>query len=109
MKRDQKAAVIPRVESALRSIGECVRRVRLSRRLSIGAAALRAGTSPRTVIRIEKGDPSVAMGAYAAILDVFDLLPALKDYLEREADKATRMLAEEHIPRKVRQSSRYNF
>ncbi len=109
MKKDQKAAATPAVERALRSLGESLRRIRQSRRLTLTAAAARAGTSASTLLRIERGDPSVAVGAYTAVLDIFDVLPAIQTGLSQEAEKAKQMLAAQSAPRRIRPSNRFNF
>ena len=109
VKRNQKSAVGPDVEDALRVFGAGVRRLRLSKRLSVAASAARAGVSPSTLIRVEKGDPSVAMGSYSAVFDVFGLLARMRELVQSEAQRATLLLAEERMPSRVRSSSRYDF
>lgn len=49
-------------------MGENIRLARLRRKLSVELIAERAGVSRSTVWAIEKGSPSVSMGAYAGVL-----------------------------------------
>ena len=70
--------------SILETMGEQIKLARLRRRLSTELVAERAGISRATLWKVEKGDPSVAMGAYAAVLHALnhldeDLLLVAKD------------------------------
>jgi transcriptional regulator with XRE-family HTH domain len=60
--------VMPKTKKALIQLGENIRLARLRRKLSVELVAERAGISRSTVWTIEKGAPSVSMGAYAAVL-----------------------------------------
>ena len=53
--------------------GENLKLARLRRRLSAEQVAQRAAISRATIHKIEKGDPSVAMGSYFMVLNVFGL------------------------------------
>ena len=59
-------ALTPQAAEALIAIGQIVRVRRKSLRISAVAAAEAAGISRVTLHRIEKGEPSVTMGAYRA-------------------------------------------
>lgn len=50
------------------AMGERIRLARLRRKLSVKLVCERAGISRSTLWHIEKGDPSVSIGAYAAVL-----------------------------------------
>lgn len=54
-------------------MGEQIKLARLRRNLSIAQIAERATCSPLTVIRIEKGSPTVSMGIYARVLYALQL------------------------------------
>lgn len=58
----------PAAAEALAAIGSAVRARRKALRLSAVAAAEAAGISNVTLFRIEKGEPSVTMGAYMAAM-----------------------------------------
>ena len=60
--------VMPSTQKILRTMGEQIKLARLRRDLSADLVAERAGISRATLWNIEKGSPSVAMGAYAAVL-----------------------------------------
>ena len=65
--------LLPDVHELLTGLGEQLRLARLRRRLSVYQVAERAGMSLPTLRAIERGQPSVAMGAYAAVLRVLGL------------------------------------
>lgn len=68
------ATTMPRrVARNLAIVGEQIRLARLRRDLSIAEIAERATCSELTVMRVEKGLPTVAMGIYMRILYAMDL------------------------------------
>ena len=54
-------------------VGEQIRLARLRRNLSIADIAARATCSELSVMRVEKGSPSVAMGIYLRVLFALQL------------------------------------
>lgn len=76
--------LMPKTKKILSTMGEQIKLARLRRDIPLELVAERAGISRTTVWKIEKGDPSVAMGMYAAVLMVLngmdkDLLLIAKD------------------------------
>jgi transcriptional regulator with XRE-family HTH domain len=67
------AVILPKNLKLLESVGEQLRLARLRRKLSSAQIAERAGISRKTVYNIEKGNPTVAMGAYLQVLFVLGL------------------------------------
>lgn len=84
------AVIMPQTRAILQQMGEQIRLARLRRKLSASLIAERAGISRATLVSIEKGSPTVAIGAYAAVLhalnnlDVDLLLVAKDDELGRK-------------------------
>lgn len=82
--------VMPSTQKVLIQLGEQIKLARLRRRISAKLAAERAGISRATLWNIEKGSPSVAIGAYAAVLHALNgleddlLLVARDDELGRK-------------------------
>ena len=60
--------ILPKTEEILTTMGEQIKLARLRRSLSTELVAERAGVSRASLWKVEKGDPSVAMGIYAAVL-----------------------------------------
>ena len=76
--------ILPGTEDILKNMGEQIKLARLRRSLSTELVAERAGISRASLWKVEKGDPSVAMGIYAAVLHALnnldkDLLLIAKD------------------------------
>jgi transcriptional regulator with XRE-family HTH domain len=73
----------------LEQLGERLKLARLRRRYSADLVAQRAGISRKTLFRVEQGDPVVALGIYARVLQVLRLeqdlgLIAVDDELGRK-------------------------
>ena len=71
-------------ENILKQMGEQIKLARLRRGISATLAAERAGISRSTLWKVEKGNSSVSMGVYAAVLHAVngmdkDLLLIAKD------------------------------
>ena len=60
--------LLPSLEKSLKQLGENIRLARLRRRLSSSLVAERAGMTRPTLRSIERGEPSVSIGAYANVL-----------------------------------------
>ena len=76
--------LLPKTQEILKQMGEQIKCARLRRNLSAELVAERAGVSRATVWNVEKGNPSVAIGIYAAVLQALnnmdkDLLLVAKD------------------------------
>jgi transcriptional regulator with XRE-family HTH domain len=62
--------------------------------------AARAGTSPSTVARLEKGEPGVGIGTLADVLVVMGLVERLADLIDPRKDDLGLALAAEQLPRR---------
>ena len=60
--------IVPATEDILKVMGEQIKLARLRRDLSAELVAERAGISRASLWKVEQGNPSVAMGIYAAVL-----------------------------------------
>jgi len=69
----------PVAAGALRQLGEHLAIARERRKESQRAWAQRIGISVPTLIRLEKGDPTVSMGAYASALWLMGRVQALAE------------------------------
>jgi DNA-binding XRE family transcriptional regulator len=76
----------PVAVAALRQLGENLAIGRARRKESQRAWAQRIGVSVPTLIRLEKGDPTVSMGAYASALWLMGRVQALADVAAPAAD-----------------------
>ena len=80
------ATMPPLVGSALRQLGENLAIARSRRRESQKDWAERLGVSVPTLIRMEKGDPTVGMAAYATALWLMGRAQALADIADPSLD-----------------------
>lgn len=76
--------LLPQAEQILTVMGEQIKLARLRRNISTELAAERAGISRSTLWNVEKGNPAVSIGTYAAVLHALngmdkDLLLVAKD------------------------------
>lgn len=62
-----------KLTAKLHAVGEQIRMARLRRNLSLELVADRAQCSRATAGKVEKGDPTVSMGAYLRILNALQL------------------------------------
>jgi transcriptional regulator with XRE-family HTH domain len=92
----------PEVVASLQALGEHLAVARLRRKESQKQWAGRLGVSVPTLIRLEKGDPSVSMGVYATALWLLGLSAGLAELadpgkdvraLETDVRKASRLRA----------------
>ena len=54
------------------------------------------------LIRIERGDPKVAMGSYATVLFVLGMADRLADLVDPKNDPVGLQLEEENLPKRIR-------
>ena len=90
------------VKHALRKLGRDIRDARKRRRIPVALAAQRASISRTTLVKLEKGDPGVAMGIYATVLFVLGLADRLADIADPKNDPVGLQLEEEHLPQRIR-------
>lgn len=64
----EKSVILPKLQRILAELGENIRLARLRRKFSATLVAKRAGIARNTLRAIERGDPSVAFGAYVNVL-----------------------------------------
>lgn len=94
----------PKTRAALARLGQDIRSARLRRGIAVADLALRAGTSPSSVTRLEKGDPGVGIGTLADILVVLSLVDRLADLVDIRKDELGLALAVEQLPQRGRSS-----
>jgi transcriptional regulator with XRE-family HTH domain len=65
--------LLPRLSRLLSAVGENIKKARLRRAYSSETVAQRAGVTRKTLYRVERGDPAVALGVYARVLQALRL------------------------------------
>ena len=69
----QTPPILPRLARVLAGVGENIKMARLRRAQSSETIAQRAGITRKTLHRVERGDPAVALGIYARVLQALRL------------------------------------
>ena len=92
----------PSVKRALEKLGRDVALARKKRNLTIMMMAERLGVAKSTYLKVEKGDPTVALGAYAMTFFVLGFGDALGEILDAGRDEQGLLLDAERMPRRVR-------
>lgn len=90
------------VRRSLSKFGRDLGVARRKRHLTVSMMAERTGLAKSTYARMEKGDPAVAMGAYAMTLFVLGFGEALGDLADVRRDDVGLQLDEERLPKRVR-------
>lgn len=105
MSKTTTSTLLPRrAKQSLAIVGEQIRCARLRRNLTIEQIAERAGCSEPTILRIEKGNPSVAMGTYLRVLYAIGLDQDI--LLIAQNDPLGRALQDLNLPRRKRATSK---
>ncbi|WP_404424623.1 helix-turn-helix domain-containing protein [Nibricoccus sp. IMCC34717] len=92
----------PAVRRSLVKLGADIGRARRKRRLTVAMMAERTGLGLNTYARIERGDGSVALSAYAMVLFVLGFGPALAEVADVRTDEIGLQLDEEQLPKRIR-------
>jgi len=100
----KRVVILPKTQKVLSELGENIRLARLRRKLSTKQIAERADVGRSTLVSIEKGSPSVSIGAYLQVLQVLGLekdllLVAKDDELGRKLQDAN-IIPKERAPKR---------
>ncbi|MCL2843960.1 MAG: helix-turn-helix domain-containing protein [Chitinivibrionia bacterium] len=90
------------VKFAIIKLGQDIGNARKRRRITTALMAERAGISKITLSKIEKGEASVSMAAYASVLFCLDMIERLKDIADIKYDFTGKVLADEQLPKRIR-------
>src|SRR6266571_5471143 len=103
MRTSRSSVIMPLpVRHALRKLGRDIRDARRRRRIPAAIAAQRASISRTTLVKVEKGDPGVAVGIYARVLFVLGMSERLADIADPKNDPVGLQLEEENLPQRIR-------
>lgn len=89
------------VRRALRQLGTDIQRARRRRRLTAEMVAERANIGRATLRRVERGDASVGLGAYATVLWVLGLGDRIAQIAAPATDAVGLSMQDEHLPQRV--------
>ena len=89
------------VGKALLALGADMRDARLRRRIPAAVLAARARIARQTLHKIERGDPTVSMGAYASVLFALGMHDRIATLASAREDTVGLALDEERLPERV--------
>jgi DNA-binding XRE family transcriptional regulator len=92
----------PRVRRSLAKLGADIALARRKRGVTADMMAERTGVSRSTYFRVEKGNPTVAMGAYVMALFVLGLDTPLADLADARNDSHGLLTDAARVPKRVR-------
>lgn len=93
------------VRRSLRKLGEDLALARRRRRISTASMAERIQISVATLRRMERGDPTVAVGTVAQALLVFNAVDRVGQLLDTGADEIGLQLMDEAVPKRIRKKT----
>ena len=91
-----------RVRRSLAKLGADIALARRKRSLTVQMMAERLGVAKSTYLKVERGNPSVALGTYAMAFFVLGFDEVLGDVLDAHNDERGLLLGDRHIPKRVR-------
>lgn len=91
-----------KVKRSLSKLGADIALARRKRRLTVAMMAERIAVGKNTYLRVEKGDPTVSLGAYAMTLFVLGLGEPLGGLVDPSTDQQGLLLDAERVPKRVR-------
>ena len=86
----------------LQRLGAGIAIARRRRRITMALMLERTALAKRTYQQIEKGDPRVAIGAYAMALFALGLSGGIVGLADPDADQAGMLFERERLPKRVR-------
>jgi DNA-binding XRE family transcriptional regulator len=92
----------PRVKRSLTKLGADIALARKKRKLTTMMMAERTGVAKSTYLKLEKGDPSVALGTYAMTFFVLGFSDILGEILDPRTDDQGLLLDAERMPKRIR-------
>lgn len=102
MRRNLKRLIPPDSLAVFAAIGAALKRARVARNFTLDAAAGRSGVSRASIARMERGDPSVAFGAYGAYLHLLGLFSQVAEACEPAQDALGEHLRAQQVRQRPR-------
>jgi DNA-binding XRE family transcriptional regulator len=92
----------PKVRRSLTKFGADLAMARRKRHLTAAMMSERLGVAKSTYVRVEKGDPTVSLGAYAMALFVLGFGDAFAELVDASRDEQGLLLDAGRVPKRVR-------
>jgi transcriptional regulator with XRE-family HTH domain len=101
MRTTPTALLPPQVRRSLEKLGADLSIARRKRRLTVAMMLERVGVSKPTYVKMERGDPTVSLGAYAQAFFALGLGAPLGDLIDQRRDEQGLLLEVEHLPKRI--------
>lgn len=88
-------------QKALNTLGADLKTARLKRRISVKSFADRMGVSESTLIRLEKGDAGVSIGAFAMACLALGEINRISELLDPGTDDTGLLLDRDALPKRI--------
>lgn len=92
----------PKLRRSLAKLGEDIRDARRKRGLTVAMMVERVGIAKTTYLKVERGDPSASMGAYAMTLFALGFPDAFSHIADSRSDATGLLLDAARLPQRVR-------
>jgi len=102
MKSDVLDILPPRLVRSLQKLGSDIAVARRKRAFTVEMMAERVGVGRTTYLKLEQGNPSVSLGAYAMALFVLGFEDALARIADPQTDETGLVLDQARLPKRVR-------
>jgi transcriptional regulator with XRE-family HTH domain len=89
------------VRRALVKLGEDIKTARLKRRIPMSLLAERSLIGLSTLEKIQKGEPGVSIGSYAAVIFSLGMGTPFAELLRPGADETGLALEQERLPKRI--------
>ncbi len=100
--KSQAPSTLPlKARRALIKLGGDITIARKKRRISTVSMAERAFISRSTLAKIEKGNPTVSIGAYLTVLAILGLIEGVGDIADRSKDVIGLDIEESRLPQRI--------
>jgi transcriptional regulator with XRE-family HTH domain len=102
--RTRNSVLLPKAQKIVTGLGENIKLARLRRKYSTQQVAERANISRPTLLSIEKGNPTVSIGAYIRVLYVLglsqDIIQVAKDDILGRKLQDAKLFIKKRAPKK---------
>lgn len=90
------------IRQAMAKLGQDLKEARLRRKLKMSVIAERANISKETLARIQRGDPGVSIGNYAAVVWALGMKTTWLDFADINNDHVGQRIDADNLPKRVR-------
>jgi len=95
-------ALSPALQREFKKLGEDIRHARIRRKLTVVELAERTFISENTMMRVQKGMPSVSIGIYGRVLALLGMTGRIAMLADFSVDPISQDIEKASLPKRVR-------